>query len=140
MISEKLEEAAAPKPTLHAEFKAAYLETLRHIVAFKEAETNALMNHLRRVMAKGIDTSDNMAVQIHADLTTNKDTIGYLYGDFHSNSTAPWIADQSTIDMIGRHLDLLGTEEDKTAFQSFVQETARFFKTPIAVTRQPQVA
>lgn len=113
-------------------FAKAYLSALQAIIRFDEELTGTRLNKTRNIMnsfASPEQVGGPLAERsIYIELRNlNIMERGVLYGDLKSYSRTPWIKNHEVLGMIGRHIRLLGNDEDKAQLDVFIKATEKSF-------------
>lgn len=107
-----------------------YLNALRALINGEEAKTGHFLNAARNaVLPSGAHQSalkDPHFQDIRPDLTQR--LFEGLYGDFGNGADkSPWVRHPYLLNMIGRHLEQLGTNADREAFDAWCETHAKAF-------------
>jgi hypothetical protein len=130
-------------------FHKTYIEALRAIMACDDEKANGCISAARTLLGKS--SNEDEAVQRVKD-ELNSTLLVRMGGDYNygyarvypyekleSFVAGPWIKDSALMDMIGRHVAVLGDENDVATFHAFVQKSSKYFDKPYGLSSSPDL-
>lgn len=127
--------AANNKAQFNVKAQNLYLDALRHFLNKDEANTALALNDARKTVLNGrhwMTCADTDLQKIMPDLDGRK--FDSLYGDYKSNAGTVWNTGRDVLDMVRRHIDRLGNEDDRGNFRRFARQNAPAMQSRLALS------
>lgn len=108
------------------EFRSDYMEALRYIMKGEEDAASHKISAVKHGM-QTLEENDLASMSIGSIVRDlNEIGIDNLSGDFKSHSRSPWIRDAGLLAVMRRHVEKLGTADDRADMLALERRTAEY--------------